>query len=449
MVMQTTPAPETDVRQLLRDDPVPLGGELASLRLASGGRQSGEFRREAQTLINEAAGSRSPELLTRAGIAAYLLGRHGSAVELLDRAKPDPAADYFRGLALLSLDRFDEADQAFSAAIENGYDKASAVLKKAEAVRRRGDLDEAERLIRSVAKIAAGRAEYSFQMGCVLADRDDLDGAIEYFERAVDIDPHHPQALFRLGNITAARGDEQDAIRFYERSLSVPPLHLGALLNLGLLYEDAEQYRAAAYCFRRVLDADPGNERARLYLRDIEATDTMYYDEDSVRQEAKRQQILSRPINDFELSVRSRNCLQAMGINTLGDLTQVTEPELLAGKNFGETSLEEVRDLMASQGLQIGESVREELAPERAAPAPLYHGSDVSPQEQALLSKPLSELELSVRSRKCMARLGITTLGELVNKTADELLSTRNFGVTSLNEVRQRLAEYNLTLRND
>jgi DNA-directed RNA polymerase subunit alpha len=48
-----------------------------------------------------------------------------------------------------------------------------------------------------------------------------------------------------------------------------------------------------------------------------------------------------------------------------------------------------------------------------------------------------------------MTRLGIATVGELVQKTPDELLSTRNFGVTSLNELRSRLAEMNLKLRND
>jgi DNA-directed RNA polymerase subunit alpha len=447
MVTKAKPAADVDVRQLLREETVPLTGDLMTFRKASAGPRAPEFRREAQGLIEEAAASRSADLLTRAGVAAYLLGRHREAIELLSRTKDQPAAHYHRGLALLSLGSLDEAEEAFTAAEQAGFDKASAVLKRAEAVRRQGRVDEAEKLVRSVAKGAAGRAEYSFQMGCILADRDDLDGALEYFERAADIDPYHPQALFRLGNIAATRGDEQEAIRFYERSLSVPPLHLGALLNLGLLYEDAEQYRAAAYCFRRVLDAEPNNERARLYLRDIEATDSMYYDEDSVRLEARRQQMLAKPIADFELSVRSRNCLAAMNIHTLGDLTRISEPELLAGKNFGETSLQEVRDLMGSQGLRVGENLFDDRP--REAVVALSRVSDLSPQEQILLSKPISDLDLSVRARKCMARLGITSVSELVNKTADELLSTRNFGVTSLNEVRQKLSELNLSLRND
>ena len=65
------------------------------------------------------------------------------------------------------------------------------------------------------------------------------------------------------------------------------------------------------------------------------------------------------------------------------------------------------------------------------------------------MSMPVVDLDLSVRSRKCMTRLGITTIGELLARTPDELLSAKNFGVTSLNEIRAKLAEQNLRLRND
>jgi DNA-directed RNA polymerase subunit alpha len=73
----------------------------------------------------------------------------------------------------------------------------------------------------------------------------------------------------------------------------------------------------------------------------------------------------------------------------------------------------------------------------------------LSEQEQAVLNKPVSELNLSVRARKCMNRLGINSLGELINRTADELLESKNFGMTSLNEVREKLRQYGLTLRGD
>ena len=64
-----------------------------------------------------------------------------------------------------------------------------------------------------------------------------------------------------------------------------------------------------------------------------------------------------------------------------------------------------------------------------------------------VLAKPVSELELSVRSRKCLQRLNINTIGELAIRTEAELLGTKNFGQTSLVEIKQRLTENGLALR--
>ena len=46
----------------------------------------------------------------------------------------------------------------------------------------------------------------------------------------------------------------------------------------------------------------------------------------------------------------------------------------------------------------------------------------MSPDEQALLERPIADLNLSVRARKCMVRLGISTIGELIRRTGDDLL---------------------------
>ncbi len=281
-------------------------------------------------------------------------------------------------------------------------------------------------------------------MGCILADRRDSFGAIEYFERAVDMDPHHSRALFSLAVQNSLYGNDDDAIRLYERALSKPPFYLGAMLNLGLLYEDRENYPAAQYCFEQVLRFDPVNERAHLYLKDIEATGDMYYDEETLKNQARLEHLLSRPVTDFELSVRSRNCLAGMEIHSLGDLTEISEQELLAGKNFGETSLTEIRELMQAHGLTIGQNMHRKTTRE-----PAFNIQELSPAEQVKLSRPVTDLNLSVRSRKCMTRLGITTLGELVSRTADELLAAKNFGVTSLNEIRQKLTDFDMKLRND
>jgi len=133
-----------------------------------------------------------------------------------------------------------------------------------------------------------------------------------------------------------------------------------------------------------------------------------------------------------------------MGVRTLGDLTRTTEQELLASKNFGETSLVEIRDMLVSKGLELGQ-----FSHERSEPEPSFDTTDMSSDEQALLDRPISDLNLSVRARKCMVRLGMTTIGELARKTGDDLLECKNFGVTSLTEVREKLTEMSLKLRGD
>ena len=156
-------------------------------------------------------------------------------------------------------------------------------------------------------------------------------------------------------------------------------------------------------------------------------------------------QVLEIPVTDFELSVRSRNCLKKMNIKTLGDLTRVSEQQLLSSKNFGETSLQEIKDMLTSKGLRLGQSLEEGSTFERRFTAT----QQLSDQEQAVLNKPVSDLNLSVRARKCMNRLGINTLGDLIQRTADELLESKNFGMTSLTEVREKLRQFGLTLRGD
>ena len=436
--------------QELFQDPSGFGpAEIDLLEQAIAGPQSIEVRQHLGSLKREIeeSGSPSEALLAKVGVISYLLGDHPAADRYLSQVENDGLAVFYHAVALSALKRYPEAAERFDRAASLGQDRIECTMRKAGVIRQTGRVNEADDILKSVATEAAGRAEYSYQKGCVFSDRGDSFGAIEYFERAVDMEPHHSRALFRLASENALRGNDDDAIRLYEQALSKPPYYLGALLNLGLLYEDNENYPAAAYCFRQILSVEPNHERAQLYLKDIEATSNMYYDEEQAREQARVEQLLNRPVTDFELSVRARNCLQNMNIYSLGDLTRINEAELLAGKNFGETSLHEIRDLMSQHGLMIGQNInKKKEAPTPYAPTQTVN---LSPQEQAVLGKPISELNLSVRARKCMSRLGITTIGELVHKTQDELLGTRNFGVTSLNEVRAKLSEMDLKLRND
>jgi len=65
---------------------------------------------------------------------------------------------------------------------------------------------------------------------------------------------------------------------------------------------------------------------------------------------------------------------------------------------------------------------------------------------RALLNTPVEELELSVRSSNCLKNANIKTIGELTRKTEDDIAKTRNFGKKSLQEIKEKLKEWNLSL---
>jgi DNA-directed RNA polymerase subunit alpha len=82
--------------------------------------------------------------------------------------------------------------------------------------------------------------------------------------------------------------------------------------------------------------------------------------------------ILTRPVDDLELTVRSANCLKAENIYYIGDLIQRTEVELLKTPNLGKKSLTEIKDVLASRGLSLG------MRLENWPPASLRSGDKVA-----------------------------------------------------------------------
>ena len=77
-------------------------------------------------------------------------------------------------------------------------------------------------------------------------------------------------------------------------------------------------------------------------------------------------------------------------------------------------------------------------------------GTDETEEEdedlQKLLNTSVDDLELSVRSSNCLKNANIRTIGELTKKTEDDIAKTRNFGKKSLQEIKEKLQGWNLTL---
>ncbi len=300
---------------------------------------------------------------------------------------------------------------------------------------RRFEAEEAEAAVAAFKTTGTpSPADISYAEGLAVEASGDHAGAVASWRVTLQHDPNHASALFSLAYRLDLQGEDEEAMELYKRFLGgeLRP-HTGALINLGILYEDQDDYRNARRCYQLIVDSEPTNLRAQRYLADAEASMGQYYDESRERKVDKHNAVLRIPVTDFELSVRARNCLQRMNIHTLGDLVCRTESELLSFKNFGETSLQEVKEILGVKGLRLGMLP----APQASAPAVVGDSGDIR-------TKGVSELDLSVRSRTALSTLGLHTVGDLLATSPTTLMSCKNFGQTSLDEIKRKLAELNL-----
>lgn len=374
------------------------------------------------------------------GIALLLCGDAAGAIKLLDKGKDCAQKWMTLGYAHRKLGNFDKAIEAFDAAALQS-DGIAAALEKCETYRQAGDLKACEKVLKTCSNFENVSAEYHYQKGKVLDVQGEYSGAMDEYEHAIDLDNSHVKALFQLAYSFNLRGDEQEALHYYQEVVKVSPAHVNGLLNLAVLYEDMGDYDNALKCVESILKSHPNHAKAELFRKDISSASVMLYDEEREKRRDRQNKILEIPISDFELSVRSRNCLRKMNIITLGDLLRTTEAELLSYKNFGETSLLEIKKVLDYKGLRLGMALEDKAGPKAIDPE---IANQASPE---ILNQTIEELKLSVRAYRALDRLGVKTILELINKTEAELLGCKNFGVTSLNEIKERLEGLGLGLR--
>jgi len=393
----------------------------------------------------ESSFKRDPVMALKAALGYLALGMHGEALSWLEKAGDGKQPCYFRGCCLRGLGRYEEAIQQFEQAETKGCDSFDMAVAIVDCLRRGGDLEGAAEKLKRLSRVGDIRAEYHYQLGRLHEANGSHEESIDEYERAIQLDANHREALFHLAYVCDLYGLEDKAMEYYQQCIAhAPAAPVSALMNLAVLHEDKEEYYSALRCVMQVLAAYPNHARARMFQKDIESSLTMYYDEDQERRIDRRNKVLEIPISDFELSVRSRNCLKKMNIKTLGDLLRVTESELLAYKNFGETSLQEIKTVLNAKGLRLGQMLED---PKGNGIKKHKVGEPEQSEGNEVMEKPVSELTMSVRSRKCLERLNINSIGELVQCTEAELLGCKNFGMTSLNEIKTGLKEHNLLLR--
>ncbi len=380
------------------------------------------------------------------GMSYVLLGDNEQAAAWLSKAPDSPDKARCLGRALREQRRYEESVSQFELAAELGADKLECDCARAESALLSGNHDKALQILEANADMGSDSAEWHFVKGRYLDAKGDWEQAIESLEAALQRDADHAYATFHLGYLLNLHGADERAKGLFVTAARLPVVRVGALINLAVIYEDECNYAQAARCLRRVLAVDPNHARANLYLRDVRAAETMFIDEQKAMDTEKHNAVLDIPVSDFELSVRSRNCLKKMNIHTLGDLLRTSEAELLSYKNFGETSLKEIKAMLTQKGLVMGQLCQEGPA-EADGMAPAFGqqpDSDISAEDY---NRPVSALTLSVRARKCLQVLNIMTIGELSKHSEAMLLSSRNFGQTSLDEIKQELSKIGVELK--
>lgn len=384
----------------------------------------------------------------RKGLGLWIAGEWQRAADQLARYD-DVVANFTRANALMAAERFKDALPIFEK-LTNAYPeepkpRAGMIEARLEIELASGDSDKALASLRAALekspKSFATTAEGRYLNGRIAELERKWELAIDEYEAAREVDATHRGALFRSGYLCERYGLEAEALEAYRQLAALKPIDLRTLINLGLLYEDLGRDNQAASCYETARKNLPADRRIRLFVEDARQGMSMYYDEDLERKEDRLNQILRTPITDFELSVRARNCLNKMNILTLGDLVRRTEQELLSYKNFGETSLNEIKQILASKNLRLGMAHHEAVASIEAAVRPKATGENAD-----VLNKPIADLDLSIRARRAVENLGCMTVGDVTQHAEDELLSMPNFGQTSLAELKRKLAELGVSL---
>lgn len=386
--------------------------------------QDVEEHRKLAAALQDGLGGVKDDAKVRKGILAFALGHFSDAEELVEGS--DAYNQAILGLIYHELGEYADAKNHFATAAK-GMPEA-----KVELVRALLDGDQTDEAEKALAGLTES-ADREFLAGRLAEAKGNTEGAINAYESALEKEPEHVEAAFQLGVLLDRIGDDDMAVEYYSVCADVHPHYVPGITNLGILYEERGESNAAIDCFRQVLAYNPRDRRALMLLRDAKSSRTMYYDEREERERERMEKIMRTPVNDFELSVRSRNCLAKMNIFTLGDLLKITEQEMLSYKNFGETSLKEVKEMLAARNLRLGMFRDGE---ERS----------ISKADQKVLGESVEKLELGNKSQAMLENLGVSRIGDLAQYSDLDLYKAPGSGQSVVQELSTALGAFGVSL---
>lgn len=175
-----------------------------------------------------------------------------------------------------------------------------------------------------------------------------------------------------------------------------------------------------------------GDEKQVEILKKIEKIKAEVEKNKLEQDETEEEKFLKTYIGMLELSPRALNSLSRGGINTVEKLIEADVSTLKKVRNLGAKTLEEVLEIRERLIAQVQPQKTDEEEPE-------VEETELTEEQkrEKFLNEPLYELDLSARAYNCLARAGIDTKGKLLEKDKKMLMSIRNLGKNSLEEVLQ------------
>jgi tetratricopeptide (TPR) repeat protein len=162
------------------------------------------------------------------------------------------------GLALVAIDRHDEAVASFDRALAIRPDFAEVLCSRGVALGKLGRYEQALAGFDHALAIRPDYPEALYNRGVMLGHLERHEHAVDSYDRALAIDPTHAKALNNRGNALGHLGRNEEAIASFDRALAIRPDFTEALINRGLTLAELGRHDDAIADFDRALAIEPG-----------------------------------------------------------------------------------------------------------------------------------------------------------------------------------------------
>ena len=206
------------------------------------------------------------DALHLAGVVLVQVGHYDKALYLLDRAKAitsnDHELQYNRANALFGLDRYKEALQGYSRAIELRPNYALAFLGQSNVLTKLEAHEHAASSIDCAIKLMPDYELLFFNRGNIMDTLGKTDEALRCFDRAIEIEPNYFQAWLNRSNLLGACKRFDEANQGYRKAIELNPMDSDAYINLAVNHMVLKDFDTAIEIFQKSIEVAPENSNS-------------------------------------------------------------------------------------------------------------------------------------------------------------------------------------------